>query len=170
MSVRAYGPYSLVASLLGGGFQIRRQDADDRKRTVASVDSIAGWDGFIAALKNGASEVDAVHAIDAAEEGSAMSEARERTKAQGPPIRLTLVSNHMRSEPVEFDTDDLGEALAEYGRRHFGSGDNAGPETWIVAFVVEQGDARMPRGKQAESFRDIASIEQYRAHREAERP
>lgn len=96
--------------------------------------------------------------------------ARERTKAQGPPIRLTLVSNNMRSEPVEFDTDDLGEALAEYGRRHFGSGDNAGPETWIVAFVVEQGDARMPRGKQAESFRDIASIEQYRAHREAERP
>lgn len=81
-------------------------------------------------------------------------------------IRLTLVSNNMRSEPRTFDTDDLGEALAQYGRRHFGLPPNAGPEVWVAAFVIERGDARMDRGEQAAKFRDLANIEAYRAHRD----
>lgn len=59
----AYGPYSLVASLLNGRLSIRRQDAD-RRRTVAIVDTLAQWDRFVGALKAGDDEVSAVHAID----------------------------------------------------------------------------------------------------------
>lgn len=58
-----HGPYDLAASLLTGGLVIRRQDAD-RKRTVAFVDGVTQWDLFVAALKSGADEVAAVHAID----------------------------------------------------------------------------------------------------------
>lgn len=63
-SVVAYGPYSLVATLLTGGLLITRRDSDDRTRTVANVDSLADWDRFAAALAAGADEVTAVHALD----------------------------------------------------------------------------------------------------------
>lgn len=80
-------------------------------------------------------------------------------------IRLTLVTDAQRGTPEEFDTDDLGVAIAEYSRRHFGAGANAGPEKWVVAFVVEQGEARMGDGEAARRFSDIAGIERFRATR-----
>lgn len=61
-SIDNHGPYGLVVSQ-SGGYIIRRQD-DDRKRTVAFVDSKAQWERFVAAIEAGAIEVAAVHAID----------------------------------------------------------------------------------------------------------
>jgi hypothetical protein len=59
-----YGPYSLVVNLAGqGSMVIRRQDSD-HKRTVAFVETIAQWDRFVAGLKSGLDEVQAVHSID----------------------------------------------------------------------------------------------------------
>lgn len=82
-------------------------------------------------------------------------------------IRLTLVTNALRGTPEEFATDDLGEALTEYGRRHFAGGPpNSGPEKWIVAFVVENGEARMTRDEAVRELSQIASVEKFRAARE----
>lgn len=60
-----HGPYELRVSLLDGGMLIRRLDDDGRRRTVAMVDTLHHWDRFVAALEAGATEVAAVHAIDA---------------------------------------------------------------------------------------------------------
>jgi hypothetical protein len=61
-----YDAYEVVVSLLDGEMIVRRQDPD-RKRTVCFIETLAEWDRFVAALKSGAGEVAAVHAIDATE-------------------------------------------------------------------------------------------------------
>lgn len=59
-----HGRYEVVVSLLDGQMIVRRQDLG-RKRTVCFIETLAEWDRFVAALKSGADEVAAVHAIDA---------------------------------------------------------------------------------------------------------
>lgn len=85
----------------------------------------------------------------------------------GERIRLTLVTAQMRGTPRVFPTGNLGEALAQYALRHFGPGSNAGPPTWIISFVIEQGDERVEPGETVRTFRSIASLEGMReAHAE----
>jgi hypothetical protein len=62
-----HGVYELVRSSYGHGYGyvIGRHDPDGRRRTVCLVDTQADWRRFVAALKSGANEVAAVHAIDA---------------------------------------------------------------------------------------------------------
>jgi hypothetical protein len=64
MSIKAKGlPYEMRASTVSNGYVIRRRD-DDHLRTVAFVESMAQWERFVAAIRAGADEVAAVHAID----------------------------------------------------------------------------------------------------------
>lgn len=69
--IARHGEYELlrgVTTLL-----IRRKDHDGRYRTVAApVDSLRQWERFVAALASGADEVNAVHALDSADDPHAV--------------------------------------------------------------------------------------------------
>lgn len=56
-----YGSYALVS--IGSNMVIRRKDSD-HSRTVAIIETTQQWQKFVAALKFGQNEIQAVHAID----------------------------------------------------------------------------------------------------------
>lgn len=76
-------------------------------------------------------------------------------------IALTFTTSNIRAAREEFDTDDLGEALAQFGHKHFGSDDRL--DTWVFALAVERGDARLSRDEIAQKLADLARIEEFRA-------
>lgn len=81
-------------------------------------------------------------------------------------IRLAFVTENCTFEAKEYATDDLGEALAAYGAEHLSGGPpNSGPESWVLCFIVEQGEARMSQEERLRRFRELLSIEQFRATR-----
>lgn len=87
-------------------------------------------------------------------------------------IKLTLITQYTHAKPEEFDTDDLGEALAQYGERHFKlnpdkpyPANNAGPDAWIIAFVVERNGVYLTLEEQVQELESITSLERYHATR-----
>lgn len=87
-------------------------------------------------------------------------------------IRLTFVSDTQRSLSQAFETDDLAEALIAYAERSFrlkpeekGHATNRGPETWVIAFIVERDGARLEQHEIESTFRRISNLEQVRGER-----
>lgn len=84
-------------------------------------------------------------------------------------IRLTFVSDTQRSAPREYDTDDLAEAMIEYANRSFrlrpdekGPASNRGPDTWVIAFIVERDGERLPHEEVVRTFKHISNLENLR--------
>lgn len=94
-------------------------------------------------------------------------------------IRLTFVSDTHRGFVDEYDTDDLAEALSLQADRGFrlkpleegkpGS-DNRGPETWIIAFIVERDEARLTQDEIVATFARISTLECIRGPERRLRP
>jgi hypothetical protein len=62
-----YGYYNVEPTTAAAYKLMIRWDDGERGRTVAFVDDMDQWGRFVAALKAGADEVAAVHAIDGGE-------------------------------------------------------------------------------------------------------
>lgn len=94
-------------------------------------------------------------------------------------IRLTFVSDTQRIFVDEYDTDDLAEALTAQAERGFRLkepedgkpfSDNRGPETWVIAFIVERDDARLSQQEIVATFKRIANLEELRGPERELRP
>jgi hypothetical protein len=75
-------------------------------------------------------------------------------------IALTFTTTNLRSAREEFDTDDLGEAVADFARRHFKSG---GLDAWVFALVVERDGVYLTRDEVADKLHELADSELSRA-------
>lgn len=90
--------------------------------------------------------------------------------ALNPSIRITFISDGVRSEAKVYPTDDAQEALStEVAKWYRDSGTEHPGETALFSVLIERDHHRMEKGAVAKKLRDIAGMEEFRQVREWQR-